>query len=117
MSSGSNYVPKLRELLELQIKAPKALDQLLAETKTAREAMLATDCKKLCKTAREKAAVFLDVHGRLVKVVAASTMSAGRRKWIWDRRDAGGALVPGGIYLVRLTTEAEKVQRKIVILN
>jgi hypothetical protein len=43
-----------------------------------------------------------DVAGRLVAVLRDTDLPAGPHTVVWDRRDAGGARVPAGVYLFRL---------------
>jgi hypothetical protein len=57
-----------------------------------------------------------DLAGRRVRVIAHGHASAGRSTVRWDTRDADGARLPGGIYLVRLSTGAQTQTRKVVVL-
>ena len=57
-----------------------------------------------------------DLAGRLVRVIASGPARAGRSTARWDTRDAGGARLPGGVYLVRLRAGAQACTRKLVVL-
>lgn len=53
--------------------------------------------------------------GQKVLTLAETGVGAGRRRIRWDGRDANGAQVPPGVYLVRLTRgERHSIARKIV---
>ena len=56
-----------------------------------------------------------DVSGRRVRVLARRALPAGEQSLQWDGRDADGAPVPSGIYLVRLC--APGVDRSAKILR
>jgi hypothetical protein len=50
----------------------------------------------------EEAAVeVIDITGRVVATPWRGPLSAGRHEWRWDARDARGAAVAAGVYLVR----------------
>ena len=57
-----------------------------------------------------------DLAGRRVRVIAHGPARAGRSEVRWDARDAAGGRVPGGVYLVRLSTGAQARARKLVVL-
>jgi hypothetical protein len=46
----------------------------------------------------------VDVAGRTIRALAAGVFGAGRHAATWDGRDARGAVVPGGVYFVRLSS-------------
>jgi hypothetical protein len=58
-----------------------------------------------------------DVSGRLVSVLAARTVVAGRHRWRWDGHDLEGDDLGSGVYLVRLKTTHGVVSRRITILR
>jgi hypothetical protein len=60
--------------------------------------------------------VLLDVAGRTVRTLANNQgADAGRWSAHWDGRNESGALVPPGIYLLRLTSGRQMVSRKVVV--
>jgi hypothetical protein len=57
-----------------------------------------------------------DLAGRLVRVITSGPARAGRSTATWDTRDAMGARIPGGVYLVRLRAGVQSCTRKVVVL-
>jgi len=57
-----------------------------------------------------------DLAGRLVRVITSGPARAGRSTASWDTRDAMGARIPGGVYLVRLRAGVQSCTRKVVVL-
>jgi len=57
------------------------------------------------------------VAGRLVQEIDHSSVAAGSYERTWDRRDASGAWVARGVYVLRQAAGAEVVLRKIVLLS
>ncbi len=53
-----------------------------------------------------------DASGRRVRVLSSSG-----GLWRWDRRDEGGHLVAGGVYLLRTETAGEPMARTVVVLD
>lgn len=60
-------------------------------------------------------AVF-DVSGRRVRVLVDGTRAAGPQRVTWDGRDARGARLPAGAYLVRLQAGGEQRTQRLVRL-
>lgn len=58
-----------------------------------------------------------DVTGRLVRNVVNERQSAGLYKASWDGKDAKGHLVPGGVYLVRLTGFGLNKTSRVVLVR
>ncbi|HEY6195601.1 MAG TPA: C25 family cysteine peptidase [Candidatus Eisenbacteria bacterium] len=58
-----------------------------------------------------------DLAGRRVRVIAQGPARAGRSTARWDTRDAVGARMPSGVYLVRLSSGAQTRTRKVVVLH
>ena len=58
-----------------------------------------------------------DLAGRRVRVVTQGPARAGRSTALWDIRDARGARLPSGVYLVRLSSGAQTRTRKVVVLR
>ena len=58
-----------------------------------------------------------DVSGRRVGLVDESWLGSGRYVGVWDGRDAGGALLPPGLYVVDLRVETDQgmTQRQAVV--
>jgi hypothetical protein len=65
-------------------------------------------------TAAQGRVVIHDVHGRLVRVLAAGVLAAGPQRLEWDGRTAAGARVAPGIYFVRITAGTDRSTLKIV---
>jgi hypothetical protein len=59
----------------------------------------------------------LDVRGTLVTSLVSGDESAGRHVVIWDGRDAGGARVASGVYVVRLAAGATLQSTRVVLLK
>jgi hypothetical protein len=59
----------------------------------------------------------LDVRGARVRVLHDGPVAAGRATWVWDGRDAGGRVVPPGVYLVRARGPVAAVVRRVVVLR
>lgn len=59
--------------------------------------------------------VVYDVTGREIRRLVEGLDRTGLRGIAWDGRDAGGRLVPGGIYFVRLTADAAAATAKVVL--
>lgn len=57
-----------------------------------------------------------DLLGRRVRTVADGAFEAGEHERPWDGRDAGGALVPAGVYLTRMHAGEFQAQRTMVLL-
>ena len=57
-----------------------------------------------------------DVSGRRVGLVDSSWLGSGRYVGVWDGRDARGALLPPGLYVVSLRVETDQgtTQRQAV---
>jgi flagellar hook assembly protein FlgD len=62
-----------------------------------------------------------DLQGRLVRRIARGDLSAGSYAAEWNRRDAAGHAVPGGVYFVRLAADhagrEEATTRKIIVIE
>ena len=58
-----------------------------------------------------------DLSGRLVTKVASGEMLAGTHSVQWRGTDSDGVPVPGGIYLLRLTSGGEAVVRSCVVIR
>ncbi len=58
----------------------------------------------------------VDATGRELRSFGIDVSSAGKREWIWDRRDRDGRSVPAGLYFCALTTERETRIVKILVL-
>jgi hypothetical protein len=71
-------------------------------------------CFDLPVAARVRVAIF-DVSGRLVRPLADQGFAAGRQNLWWDGRDLRGRLVPGGVYLCRVTTGERSLQSKVIV--
>ncbi|MBL0176511.1 MAG: VWA domain-containing protein [Ignavibacteria bacterium] len=59
--------------------------------------------------------VIPDVLGRVLRVLPQQFLAAGRHVISWDGRDDAGRLVAPGTYIVRVTTAAGSLQRRIVV--
>ncbi|MEO5988281.1 MAG: FlgD immunoglobulin-like domain containing protein, partial [Candidatus Eisenbacteria bacterium] len=59
----------------------------------------------------------LDVSGRRVRTLMAEQATAGSRSLVWDGRDARGASLPAGVYLVRAQSGATVSSRRVVLLH
>lgn len=58
-----------------------------------------------------------DTRGRLVQTVASGRFDSGRHTATWNGRDASGAKVGSGVYMVRLTTPMTTVNKRLVWAN
>lgn len=58
-----------------------------------------------------------DVHGRLVRTLAAGTMPAGLHDIVWDGNDDGGGRAATGIYLVNLVAGRHQSTGKLVLVK
>jgi hypothetical protein len=58
-----------------------------------------------------------DVHGRLVRTLAEGDRAVGTVTVRWDGRDAAGARVRPGVYLVQLVTSEASDVRRLVMLE
>ncbi|NOQ21525.1 MAG: T9SS type A sorting domain-containing protein [Candidatus Aegiribacteria sp.] len=58
-----------------------------------------------------------DVSGRLVTNVASGERLAGSHSVIWSGTDSEGSTVPGGMYLVKLTTDGDTMTRSCVVIR
>jgi hypothetical protein len=58
-----------------------------------------------------------DVSGRLVRVLVDGVTPAGEQTIQWDRRDSGGRVMPGGVYLYRLETRERTLTHKMVVMD
>jgi flagellar hook assembly protein FlgD len=58
-----------------------------------------------------------DVVGREVRTLVSSCQAVGSYNLVWDGKDDQGFDVKSGVYLVRLITEQEKTQAKLVLLK
>lgn len=62
--------------------------------------------------------VVFDLTGRMVRVLERSRLGeAGRHRITWDGRDRSGAIVPAGLYLVRLRSRTEALWRTVAKLE
>jgi hypothetical protein len=59
----------------------------------------------------------LDASGRVVRVLAAGTVAAGRHQRSWDGRDAAGREVAAGVYLAELTVDGNSERMRLVRLR
>lgn len=56
----------------------------------------------------------IDLSGRRVRTLEAAELPAGTTDLLWDGRDDAGRLVPAGLYVARLRSGAEVVERRVV---
>ncbi|MEZ4389418.1 MAG: FlgD immunoglobulin-like domain containing protein [Candidatus Krumholzibacteriia bacterium] len=59
----------------------------------------------------------LDARGRRVRILHDGPQDAGVARWTWDGRDARGARVASGVYLLRLETEQRVTQRAVTLVK
>jgi glucose/arabinose dehydrogenase len=57
-----------------------------------------------------------DLAGRTVRKLEGSAGSDGTARFAWDRRDADGRTLPGGVYFARGSGAGERTSRRIVLL-
>jgi myo-inositol-hexaphosphate 3-phosphohydrolase len=69
---------------------------------------------ELSRAARVRATIY-DVHGRVVDKPASRSYATGAHTYRWEGRDAGGRLLPSGIYFIRLEAAAVAVTQKLVL--
>lgn len=58
-----------------------------------------------------------DLTGRLVRTLVETEVEAGMHVSHWDSRDETGSVVPGGVYLYRLTSGDQVSTRKLILLR
>ncbi|MBD3335491.1 MAG: hypothetical protein GF355_08230, partial [Candidatus Eisenbacteria bacterium] len=56
-----------------------------------------------------------DGAGRRLAVLHDGLLTPGRHRLHWDGRGPGGALLPAGVYLVRITTPAAQSAQKVIL--
>lgn len=61
-------------------------------------------------------AVF-DVTGREVRTICSSHRLPGLHSFVWDRKDNNNRLVESGVYFIRLATETQETQSKLIVLQ
>lgn len=59
----------------------------------------------------------IDLAGRLVREVLAGEMAAGTYVVSWDGRDGGGRAAASGVYFLEVRAAAERVVRKVVLVE
>lgn len=58
-----------------------------------------------------------DVEGRLVRALSRFGLAAGANSVAWDGRDANGASVAGGVYLLRLESSMWSTARRVTLIR
>ena len=58
-----------------------------------------------------------DVEGRLVRLLADTTLEAGSYRATWNGRDAAGRSVTAGVYFCRLMAGEETISRKLILVR
>jgi hypothetical protein len=58
-----------------------------------------------------------DLQGRRLRSLLSGTMSAAQHEIDWDGRDESGARVGAGVYLYRLSTDAGRFDRRLIVLE
>jgi hypothetical protein len=58
-----------------------------------------------------------DVAGRLVRTVLDQALTSGLQSLTWDTRNGYGLPVSAGVYCLELRADAERLQRRIVIVR
>jgi len=58
-----------------------------------------------------------DVSGRLVRTLVDANVTADRYEVVWDGRNDAGAAAASGVYLYRLTSDGQELERKMVLLR
>jgi hypothetical protein len=56
-------------------------------------------------------------RGERIRTLVGETLPAGKHRVSWDGKDAGGAAVASGVYVVRLTAPEGSQQRRITLLR
>jgi carboxypeptidase T len=70
---------------------------------------------ELSRAARVSGGIY-DAQGRLVRSLA-GRFTQGAQSLVWDGRDAGGRLVPGGVYLYRLEAGDARREGRVLIVR
>ncbi len=68
-------------------------------------------------TARQVSLQVFDVSGRLVRTLHQGMLEAGSHSIKWDGRSEAGRTLPGGVYLYRLSSGGDQVERKLVLVD
>jgi FlgD Ig-like domain len=74
----------------------------------------------MCPTCRTNADVeftVLDLSGREIATLGTRVAILGSVSTTWDGRDSNGQPMPSGVYLVRATSGAKQVTRRVVLLR
>ena len=58
-----------------------------------------------------------DVLGRLVRILFDRAVTPGRYEVLWDGKDAGGRLLPSGVYVYRLEAGATVLSKKMTLVR
>jgi hypothetical protein len=59
----------------------------------------------------------MDVRGRTLAEIDAGQLGPGTHEWTWTGIDAQGAMLPSGVYLVRMMTKTTQASTKILLLK
>jgi len=112
----SEFVAPLTGVEPAAAEAPRTLDLPAPYPNPAHETLqLAFGVQADRDGAALELAIY-DLAGRRVRLLAHGAAHAGRGTARWDMRDASGRPMPGGVYLVRLSTGDEIRTRKVVVL-
>jgi flagellar hook assembly protein FlgD len=68
-------------------------------------------------SARSVSLEVYDVTGRLVRTLVDGPLAAGSHAIQWDGRSKAGQLLPGGVYLYRIRSGADQVEKKLVLID
>ena len=58
-----------------------------------------------------------DAAGRIIRTLISGEQIAGQHTVSWDQKDNNGSIVNAGIYFIRLDTENDCAQGKLIITN
>lgn len=58
-----------------------------------------------------------DVQGRLVRSLVSGRRAAGFHQVAWDGRDETGRASPSGVYLYRLATAGQRLEKKLIVVR
>jgi len=114
--TGWNETNELLGVEPPLVTAPRTLELAAPHPNPARGALELEWGVPVAQNGAALELAIFDLAGRRVRLITQGPARAGRSTIRWDARDAGGAKLPGGLYLVRLSLGGQVRSRKLVVL-